>query len=33
MMLGAIIASIPPLVVFIALQKPFMSGLALSRDK
>jgi ABC-type sugar transport system, permease component len=33
MMLGAIIASIPPLLVFIALQKPFMSGLALNRDK
>ncbi|MCJ2544076.1 carbohydrate ABC transporter permease [Synechococcus bigranulatus str. 'Rupite'] len=33
MMLGAIIASIPPVVVFMALQKPFMSGFALARDK
>ena len=33
MMLGAVIASIPPLVVFILLQKQFMSGFALTRDK
>lgn len=32
-MLGAVIASIPPLVVFVALQKQFMSGFALTRDK
>ncbi|MFN8378432.1 MAG: carbohydrate ABC transporter permease [Anaerolineae bacterium] len=33
MMLGAVIATIPPLVVFILLQKQFMSGFALTRDK
>ena len=33
MMLGAVLASIPPLLVFILLQKQFMSGFALSRDK
>lgn len=33
MMLGAIIASVPPLLVFILLQKQFMSGFALGRDK
>lgn len=33
MMLGATIASIPPLIVFILLQKQFMSGFALGRDK
>lgn len=33
MMLGAVIASIPPLIVFLLLQKQFMSGFALSRDK
>ncbi len=32
-MLGAVIASLPPLVVFLALQKQFMSGFALTRDK
>jgi sn-glycerol 3-phosphate transport system permease protein len=32
-MLGAVIASIPPLMVFILLQKQFMSGFSLSRDK
>ncbi|PJF39918.1 MAG: carbohydrate ABC transporter permease [Chloroflexi bacterium] len=32
-MAGAIIATIPPLVVFILLQKQFMSGFALTRDK
>lgn len=33
LMLGAVVASIPPLVVFLLLQKQFMSGFALSRDK
>lgn len=33
LMLGAVIASIPPLIVFILLQKQFMSGFALTRDK
>lgn len=33
MMMGAVIASIPPVVVFILLQKQFMSGFALTRDK
>ncbi|MBI1259719.1 MAG: ABC transporter permease subunit [Chloroflexi bacterium] len=33
MMLGAVIASLPPLIVFIALQKQFLSGFALTRDK
>ncbi|MCL4249708.1 MAG: carbohydrate ABC transporter permease [Anaerolineae bacterium] len=33
LMLGAVAASIPPLIVFILLQKQFMSGFALSRDK
>ena len=33
LMLGAVLASIPPLVVFLALQKQFMSGFALTRDK
>lgn len=33
MMLGAVIASIPPLFVFVLLQKQFMSGFALGRDK
>ena len=33
LMLGAVMASIPPLLVFIALQKQFMSGFALTRDK
>jgi sn-glycerol 3-phosphate transport system permease protein len=33
LMLGAVIASIPPLLVFIFLQKQFMSGFALTRDK
>jgi sn-glycerol 3-phosphate transport system permease protein len=30
LMLGALLASIPPLLVFLALQKPFMSGMAIS---
>ncbi|MBW4439576.1 MAG: carbohydrate ABC transporter permease [Pleurocapsa minor GSE-CHR-MK-17-07R] len=33
MMMGAVIASIPPLIVFLLLQKQFMSGFALARDK
>jgi sn-glycerol 3-phosphate transport system permease protein len=33
MMLGAVIASLPPIIVFILLQKQFMSGFAVSRDK
>lgn len=33
LMLGAVIASIPPLVIFILLQKQFMSGFQLTRDK
>lgn len=33
LMMGAVIASIPPVVVFILLQKQFMSGFQLSRDK
>ena len=33
LMLAALIASIPPTIIFIALQKPFMSGFALSADK
>jgi sn-glycerol 3-phosphate transport system permease protein len=33
LMLAAVIVSLPPLVVFLALQKQFMSGFALSRDK
>lgn len=33
LMLGAVLASVPPLVVFIVLQKQFMSGFALTRDK
>ncbi len=33
MMLGAVLASIPPIIVFILLQKQFMSGFQLSRDK
>jgi sn-glycerol 3-phosphate transport system permease protein len=33
LMLGAVAASIPPILVFILLQKQFMSGFALTRDK
>jgi sn-glycerol 3-phosphate transport system permease protein len=33
LMLGAVVASLPPLIVFILLQKQFMSGFSLSRDK
>jgi sn-glycerol 3-phosphate transport system permease protein len=33
LMLGAVVASLPPLIVFLLLQKQFMSGFALSTDK
>ena len=33
LMLAAVVASIPPVIVFIMLQKQFMSGFAISRDK
>ena len=33
LMLGAVIATMPPVIVFILLQKQFMSGFALTRDK
>jgi sn-glycerol 3-phosphate transport system permease protein len=33
MMMGAVIATIPPIVIFLLLQKQFMSGFAISRDK
>ncbi len=33
LMLGAVIASIPPVIVFVLLQKQFMSGFAIGRDK
>ena len=33
LMLGAVISSIPPLIVFMALQSHFMRGFAISRDK
>jgi sn-glycerol 3-phosphate transport system permease protein len=33
LMLAAVIASIPPIIVFILLQKQFMSGFAITRDK
>jgi sn-glycerol 3-phosphate transport system permease protein len=33
LMLGAVLASIPPLVVFLGLQQRFMKGFALTRDK
>lgn len=33
LMLAATIASIPPVITFILLQKPFMSGFAITRDK
>jgi ABC-type glycerol-3-phosphate transport system permease component len=32
-MTAGIVASIPPLIVFILLQKQFMSGFSLTRDK
>ena len=33
LMLGAVLASIPPVLVFVLLQRQFMSGFQLSRDK
>jgi sn-glycerol 3-phosphate transport system permease protein len=33
LMLGAVLASLPPLIVFLLLQKQFMKGFALTRDK
>lgn len=33
LMLGAVFASLPPVIVFILLQKQFMSGFTLTRDK
>ncbi len=33
LMLAAILASIPPTIIFILLQKPFMSGFALGQEK
>lgn len=33
LMLGAVLASIPPVLVFVLLQKQFMSGFALTTDK
>jgi sn-glycerol 3-phosphate transport system permease protein len=33
LMLAAVLASIPPALVFVLLQKPFMSGFTLSADK
>lgn len=33
MMMGAVVATIPPVVVFILLQRQFMRGFAISRDK
>ena len=33
LMLSAIIASIPPALIFLLMQKPFMSGFALGQDK
>lgn len=33
LMLAAVVASIPPVIVFILLQKQFMSGFAITRDK
>jgi sn-glycerol 3-phosphate transport system permease protein len=33
LMLGALLASIPPILVFLVLQKPFMRGMAIGRDK
>jgi sn-glycerol 3-phosphate transport system permease protein len=33
LMLGAIVVSIPPVLIFVLLQKQFMSGFALTRDK
>lgn len=33
LMLGAVLASIPPVIVFVLLQRQFMSGFQLTRDK
>lgn len=33
LMMGAVIASIPPILVFLILQKPFMKGFAMAQDK
>lgn len=33
LMLAAVLASIPPAIVFILMQKPFMSGFAIGQDK
>lgn len=33
LMLGAVLASIPPLIIFLLLQKQFMSGFAITSDK
>lgn len=33
LMLGAVVATIPPVLIFVVLQKQFMSGFAISRDK
>ena len=33
LMMGAVLASLPPLIVFLLLQKQFMKGFALTRDK
>lgn len=33
LMLGAVIASLPPIIIFMLLQKQFMSGFQFSRDK
>ena len=33
LMLAAVIASIPPAMVFMAMQKPFMSGFSIGQDK
>lgn len=32
-MLGEIVASLPPTIVFMLLQRQFLSGFAISRDK
>lgn len=33
LMMAAVIASIPPTIIFVALQKPFMSGFGITADK
>lgn len=33
LMFGAIVASLPPTIVFILLKRQFLSGCAISRDK